>query len=150
MKELSFDISKAQSRLMKDERKLVDDCCSGFSITKEDFYSRDRKSNNNKARKVFCWVMFYDFGYNNTEIARCLNLDHTTVLHHKKTMFKMMDKSPSFRKKVSRIRGIEVVPEAPLDAHKRIMESLVLSYGNIINLNQTSIKLKKLVEEWQA
>lgn len=70
MKKLTLDI-------------LIDLCCDATKISKDQFFSRERKRHIIVARQIFCYHASQTMKIRYTDLGRFLSQDHSTVIYAK-------------------------------------------------------------------
>ena len=62
---------------------LINLCCEATGITREQFFSRDRKRPIIIARQIFCYHASQTMKERYTELGKFLSQDHSTIIHAK-------------------------------------------------------------------
>ena len=86
-----------RSKSMSELNEIAEYCCEFFKISRETFMGKKRNRRITEARFHFMHYARLKEGYNLADIGRCLNKDHTTVMHGVTTMSNLMSVDESYR-----------------------------------------------------
>ena len=63
-------------------KMVVGEMCAKYGITENDIFSRRRRPEIVAAKREMMRKMYHDLKWDEYKIARAINMDRTTVLHH--------------------------------------------------------------------
>lgn len=63
-------------------RAALEEVCDYFELTEEEIKKKDRKTHLVKARRAYCWLAWHNRITSQTVIAKLIDRDHATVIHH--------------------------------------------------------------------
>ena len=66
-----------------------------YDLKEEEVLSKDRHRNVMEGRRLICYILRHDLGMKFQNIAKCLNLNHSSVIYHCKTLQGYLDNKDS-------------------------------------------------------
>jgi len=66
-----------------------------YDLKEEEVLSKDRHRNVMEGRRLICYILRHDLGMKFQNIAKCLNINHSSVIYHCKTLQGYLDNKDS-------------------------------------------------------
>jgi chromosomal replication initiation ATPase DnaA len=80
-----------------------------FKVTKKDIVSKTRLSDVVAARKVICWIAYYEFKMTYAEIGQILNRKHTTIMYSNESMHSLIKRQKNGFKRYKEVEVLEKI-----------------------------------------